>query len=371
MAIKVLHVINSLCTGGAQVCLRDIVNDKTEGFEHHIYTLRPDSHKFKFDVEVFESGYRNYDIRKFFYLVSLCRRLKIDIVHAHLHKASIFAVLLKKFYNCKVIIHEHGPIERKGLDFTVYRAFMKYPGRGSDKVIAVSEHIKKLLIEVTGIDENKIALFRNAVDTTVFMPSGQDRNRWRDKYGVSNSFVIGYIGRLKYVKGIDILIKAFDLIKRNGADIKLLIVGDGGDKAQLEQLAAAANYSRDIIFTGFCEKPHEIMQAFDIGAVPSRQDPCPLVIFELMACGAVIITSGVEGIGEVVKHRHNGLIFSNNPQGIASCVEMLMSFPQLYADIKENGFKTAEQYDISFYREKMRKLYEHLLENQTAMQSKK
>ncbi len=339
------------------MCLRDIVNDKTEGFEHYIYTLRPDSGKFKFDVEVFESGFCNYDFRKFFYLVKLCKRLKIDIVHAHLHKASIFAVLLKKFYRCKVIVHEHGPIDCKGIDFSAYRLFMRYFGRGADKIIAVSEYIKGVFTAVTGMGGDKFIIVRNAVDRSVFVPSEDLRNRWRQKYGVGNSFVIGYIGRLRYVKGIDILIKAFDLIKRDGADLKLLIVGDGGDRKDFEDLAKISKYAGDIIFTGFCDKPNEMMQAFDIGAVPSRQDPCPLVIFELMAAGAVIVTSGVEGIGEVLKDHYNGLIFDNTPQAIADCVQSLLSSPQLLDELRGNAFNTAMQCDIPQYREKIRNIY--------------
>jgi glycosyltransferase involved in cell wall biosynthesis len=360
MATKVLHVINSLCTGGAQVCLRDIVNGKTEGFEHYIYTLRPDVGKFKFDVKVFESGFCNYDVRKFFYFVKLCKRLKIDIVHAHLHKASIFAVLLKKFYKCKVIVHEHGAIEQKGIDFSAYRLFMKYFGRGADKIIAVSEYIKGVFTAVTGMGDDKFVIIRNAVDRSVFVPSEEVRTRWRQKYGVGNSFVIGYIGRLRYVKGIDNLIKAFDLIKRDGADLKLLIAGDGGDREDFENMAKKSDYSCDIMFTGFCEKPYEMMQAFDIGAVPSRQEAFGIVVVELMAAGAVIITSGAEGISEVVKDRYNGLIFDNSPQAIADCIQMLLSCPQLADELRTNAFKTAAKYDISQYREKINGLYEYL-----------
>ncbi len=362
MAIRVLHVINSLNTGGAQVCLRDIVKSGgIKDIELYIYTLRPDNHKFKFDVEVFESGYRNYDIRKFFYLVSLCRRLKIDIVHAHLHKAAIFAVILKKFYKCKVIIHEHGAIEQKGVDFLAYRAFMRFFGHGTDKIIAVSEHIKKIFIGVTGFSEDKVLVLQNALDGSVFVPCESVRSKWRQRYGLSNSFVIGYMGRLRYIKGTDILIKAFELIKSDGVDLKLLIVGDGGDKADFEKLVAASSRSRDIIFTGFCEKPHEIMQAFDIGAVPSRQESFGIVVVELMAAGAVVITSGVEGIGEVVKDGYNGLVFDNSPNGIADCAATLLNSPQMLTELRENGFKTAAQYDLTFYREKIHDLYSRLL----------
>ena len=358
--IKILHVINSLSTGGAQVCLRDITNTDSPEFEHYIYTLRPDTHKFKFRAEVFDNKYPNYDIRKLFYLISLCKKLEIDIIHAHLHKSIMLSVLAKIFYPCKVVVHEHGPIERKGIDYTAYRFFIKLFAGKVSRFIAVSGHIKKMLVSRANIDQKKITVIRNGVDRSLFVPNKQARQKWRKYYDLEGSFVVGFIGRLKYVKGIDILIKAFELLDHKEYDIKLVIAGDGGDKSDFENLASDSSYSKNIVFTGFCSNPNELMQAFDAAAVPSLQDPCPLVIFELLALGRVIITSGVEGIGEVVKDGYNGLVFENTPQGIAKTIHKLLEFPQMSQQIRENGLETAKEYDINIYRRRIHQLYSEI-----------
>lgn len=361
MSIRVLHIINNLDTGGAQVCLRDIACSDFQHSEIFVYTLRADKGKYKFNSEIFFSGYSNYDIRKFFFLIKLCKKLEIDIVHAHLHKSCMFAIMLKVFYKCKVVLHEHGPIERNGISYSFYRLFMRLFGKFSDCIIAVSEDIAKTVRSITKISDKKLFVLHNPVDTKAFSPNQAVREKQRAIYNLADSFVVGFIGRIRYIKGLDLLIKAFDMITRDEQNIKLLIVGDGTDIKSMKQLAGECKFSNDIIFTGFCDKRYEIIQAFDLGVVPSRQEAFGLSAIELMAAGIAVATSGAGGIAEILADYECAELFQNDPQDIAKCVNMLISQPQRLKELRENGLQRVKAFDKKHYIANLNSIYKQVL----------
>ena len=94
MSIRVLHIIGNLRSGGAQVCLKQIVeNNDTQEIEHFIYPLRCKHMDIPIDGHIIKLPYPNYDPRKFYAIFSLCKKYDIDIIHAHLHKPIIGALL--------------------------------------------------------------------------------------------------------------------------------------------------------------------------------------------------------------------------------------------------------------------------------------
>ena len=360
--IRVLHIINNLNTGGAQVCLREIVNNNMQGIENYIYTLRPDSGKFSFDATIFDSGYRNYDIRKFFFLVKLCKVLNIDIVHAHLHKACMLAIFLKYFYPCKVVLHEHGSIVSKGITFTAYRFLLRLLAGKVDCFVAVSNNMKDKITSIIGSSRGNVRRVYNSVDTLCFKPDLQARSEFRAKFGISdNDIVIGFIGRLSWVKGVDIAINAFNIAKQKCPNIKLLIVGDGTDEKKLKQQASQSLFTDDIIFTGFCDAPEKAINAFDIAVVPSRCEAFGIVVLELLACKVPVIGSSADGIKEIITDRVDGIITDNYPVPIASKIIDLINKTGLVDDIKKAGLVKPDKFSLDSYVANINLIYKDLL----------
>ncbi len=108
MAIRVLHITSSLGQGGAQVCVKYLVENAGSGVEPFVYPLRYGGIDISVNGEVAELAYPNYDVRKFFSILRLCREHRIDIIHAHLEKSILGGLLASYFCKGCVVVHEHG-----------------------------------------------------------------------------------------------------------------------------------------------------------------------------------------------------------------------------------------------------------------------
>jgi len=177
----------------------------------------------------------------------------------------------------------------------------------------------------------------NATDPDVFKPYGDEAIRQlQDIVSIApGKHYLLYVGRLTPIKGVHVLIEAFQAIHRRLPNTRLIITGSsffgGAAKTSYEQslTTLAAPVSEAILFTGYL--PHDklkyLYSAVDVVALPSVwQDPCPLVVFETMASGTCLVSSAVGGIPEVVEHSKDGvLVEANNPALLAQAICDLMA----------------------------------------------
>jgi glycosyltransferase involved in cell wall biosynthesis len=114
-----------------------------------------------------------------------------------------------------------------------------------------------------------------------------------------NSKVIGTLARLHHLKGVDILIKSFEIMCKNRKDICLLIIGDGPERKKLENICKNSKIKDKIIFTGALEKPwEEAGIIMDVFVLPSYKENIPISILEAMARNIPVFASNVGGISE-------------------------------------------------------------------------
>ncbi|MCP4709279.1 MAG: glycosyltransferase family 4 protein, partial [Planctomycetes bacterium] len=318
MPVKVLHITGNLRLGGAQVCVKYLVEHcDREKVKTWVYPLRGRPVEMGIAGEVVELPYRNYDPRKFWAILRLCREHEIDIIHAHLHKPILGSLLAKKYCDVPVVIHEHGSIFRGGIQYGLYRWLLRKWHSRAGLVIAVSEATADRLEASAGIERGRIRVIRNAVDLGEFKVNASAREAVRREWGVAEGdVVLGYVGRLDYVKGADLLVEAFGLLQKESGRYFLVVAGDGPQRRELAEQVRRLGAGERVRFVGFCEKPAREMQGFDIGVVPSRQEALGIAALELMRMKVPLVCSGVEGLAEIVTHEKTGLIpQENNPQG--------------------------------------------------------
>jgi teichuronic acid biosynthesis glycosyltransferase TuaC len=360
MSIRVLHVIGSLRSGGAQVVVKYIVENCGGEFESIVYPLRPRGGVVDIDGEVIERDWVNYNPRKFIEIIRLCKKRQIDILAAHLSKPIMGGLLASYFCDAKVVVHEHGPLVRSGLQYNFYRFMLKRLWRRAAAFVAVSEDMADALVKRIGIDREMIRVVPNAVDFTEF-ESGKDvRNEMRTAWGVGeDNVILGFVGRLVKVKGVDILLRAVASLPENYVTV---VGGTGPEKGRLMSLVNKLGIEERIKFLGFCKDVASVMAGFDVGVMPSRQEPFGIVGLEFMRMGVPVVSSGMGGMGEYMVDGDNALLLKENtPKEVCRSVEKLMQDEQLRMKLIEGGKRTAERYSVERCVRSVEEVYKEVL----------
>ena len=363
MTVKVLHIINHLKLGGAQVCLKNLVeNTSTEQVIPYIYPLRTGDNN-NINADIIQHHRINYSPLKLLDIIRICRNENIDIIHAHLNKSIIIAILASLFCNVKVIAHEHGPIVRKGLQFTLYRILLKLLRAKVTHFIAVSQFIKLAMIQHCKIDLDKISVIYNALDLNKFQPNQSARQKIREQLNINDSDIaLGYCGRLNTVKGADLLCPALHSLHKAGHKFYLIIAGSGTLAKQIETQAQSLGLSNHIHMLGFRNDIPDVISAFDLAVHLSRQEAFGLSVVEYFSGGIPVISTNVEGLAEIAKDNETAIVLNNlTPDSITDKVIKLVSDEKLKKQIVTNAKEFSRQFSINNQIEQITSLYNQAL----------
>jgi glycosyltransferase involved in cell wall biosynthesis len=220
--------------------------------------------------------------------------------------------------------------------------------------IGVSEAACEFLKHLGATD---IQLIHNGIDTTTFKKK-EDTN-YRQKAGISNdALVITFVGRLIYAKGVQDLVSAFSKIKDTAPEVKLLIVGDGPYRAELEKLAQQTDCHSSILFLGQRNQDEviDVLSATDIFVNPSYSEGLPTSVMEAASIGLPIIATDVGGTGEIIADYKTGiLIKAANTSQLEQKLRELLTNTQLRGELGANARIFVEQ---KFNWEKIAELVE-------------
>lgn len=364
MSIKVLHVISGLGLGGAQVCVRQLVENSPEDIESFIFPLRCKDSDMQIKGTVLKHDLKNYSLNKFFAIRSICVDKRIDVIHAHLEKPILGALLMSFAGKVKIVVHEHGPIFGRGFKFFLYRLVLKLFHRRVDKFIAVSKATANKLIDETGTDAPQVEVVYNSVDREVFNADKSKRKQVRDGFGIKeNDILIGYAGRLSREKGVDILIEAMQQLVKSCPNCMLLIAGEGAQRQELEESIRRIGMNGKVIFAGPVEDIEQVMGALDIGVVPSRREAFGLTALEMMSMRVPVICSSAGGLAELVCHERTGLVCSeNDPDAICKSIKRLIEDSELRNKLADAAYIESEKYSVAEYVKKVEHIYRSLIE---------
>jgi glycosyltransferase involved in cell wall biosynthesis len=150
----------------------------------------------------------------------------------------------------------------------------------------------------------------------------------KSKYNCNGSRIIGYVGRIEELKGINVLLRAFSEVIAYSKNVKLVIVGSGHiEKAK--ELAIELEIADHVNFTGFYDgNIYDVLNSFDIFVFPSLWEGLPYAILEAMLLKKIIISTNVGGIPEVIENEVNGILVdpSNYSQLSSAIIRVLSNF---------------------------------------------
>lgn len=365
--LRVVHVVLSLDLGGLERIVIDLVREgRTFGQLTSVVCLeRPGMLAAELEslrVPVFcvekPPGFRPEIFRR---LRKLFRVLEPDIVHTHQIGALCYAGRAASRVGVPVVVHtEHG---KNYASRRRTRWLGRLAGRYAQRFFCVSRDIAEELGTCRIVSKTKIALAPNGIDIAKFRnpAAGIDA---RCELGIPPSApVIGAIGRLNEIKRHDLLIRAFARLKLRSPDARLLLVGDGPKRSELEQLAAELLPADCVRFVGYQSAPERYLQAMDIFAMSSRSEGMPLAVLEAWAAGVPVVASRVGGIPELIVDGHTGLLTEfDDVQGLADALERLLRDQALAQSIRCAAGKRVEtQYSLSQMAANYQREYEELL----------
>jgi L-malate glycosyltransferase len=207
----------------------------------------------------------------------------------------------------------------------IYLLMEKYCLKHTDVLIAVSEATKSTyLIEYPWL-EGKIHFIPVGFDSTKF--NLMDKNRMRDKYNFNmNDKIILSAGRFEKEKNLDLLLQSFKLISNEIPDSKLILVGEGREKQNLQLLSRELNI--DVTFMDAVNPGSlaEILNCADVFSLTSLYESGPLTVLESLACGIPVVTTDVGRVREFITTRICGTIVKRDEREFANAIIYYLNY---------------------------------------------
>ena len=215
---------------------------------------------------------------------------------------------------------------------------------------AISNAVKKNLIDTCPIDPSRVLLLHNGIDTMKFSPSQGNRQKIRGEFLVNdNEIIAGMLARFSPGKGHEEFLSAAKELSRKHKNLKFMIVGEasrGESDYESGIKNLAVQYGLDnIIFTGFRSDIPEILSAMDIFVFPSHSEAFGIALTEAMAMGIPSVCSDSEGILDIAIDGETSYLFENkNSTDLALKIERLVVSPEKRISFGKAAQKRASDY---------------------------
>lgn len=261
----------------------------------------------------------------------LFKELGCDVVHAH---ATLSARIGARLAGVKGIVYtRHSVFEPS--------AFMKSPigkllnkiiaGLFSDRIIAVAEAAAKNVTDM-GVSRKKISVVLNGISPLKPLTE-EEKKVQRERFGVAeDEKVVSLVARLETVKGHDDFIKAAQILKEQGVNVKLIAAGNGSREEELKG-------NKDVLFTGFISDAYNLIGITDISANASfGTEATSISLLEGMSLGLPAVVTDYGGNPGVIKDGENGfLVPIHNGEKLAEKIKLLVEDSELYEKMSKRA----------------------------------
>jgi glycosyltransferase involved in cell wall biosynthesis len=272
------------------------------------------------------------------------------LVHTHGQRAGLIGRVASRKLPVKRLHTEHTYTRQFRLNNPVLHVShlqaMKVLDRWTDKTIAVSQAVKRFLIDAGISKPDKVVVIHNGITPLSRKISEAEIKEFRDKYRLaSDDIVIGTIGSFNAAKDTATLIRAVAKMVKKWPKIKLVLVGRGPLKFKLMGLAKKLGLEERVVFTGALENVLPALGSFKVFVLPSLSEAFGITLLEAMKVGVPIVATKVGGIPEIITHNHNGLLVEpKDPKKLAGVLMKLLNDKKLQHKLVSNHAKNLEQF---------------------------
>ena len=281
----------------------------------------------------------------------ILKREKYDIIHCHyIFPSGLFGMIFKKLYGSKLVVTAHGgdidKMARKN-EYTFNKT--KEILENADQVIAVGEKLKKDIITIFGIDENKISINNMGVNRRIFTPIPKKEAKSKVNLSDENKHLL-FVGNLIKAKGLEELIDAYKLLKNKYSNIHLHLIGankEPGFLSGLMEKIQKENITDIHFYPPMDQKQLAIwLSAADVLVFPSHMEGFGLAALEAMSCHTPVVGSNVGGLSYLLSDGAGVLVEPNNVESLKKGIESVLNDPRLCNYLVTNGEMKAMSYSL-------------------------
>lgn len=281
-------------------------------------------------------------------LVRYLRRERPDAMLSALNHANIVAILARKMAHVRtrLVVSERNSLVALGHTGRgwVMRQLMRRTYPWADAIVAVSRAMALELVEEIALDPRKVTAIPNPVDVESIQRFARCRpdHPWLEPMQPP---VILAVGRLEPQKDYATLLKAFAKLRAQ-RDVRLIILGEGSQRNELEQMIAELNLHDGVDLVGFKENPFRWMAACDLFVLSSRYEGFPNVLVQAMACGAPVVSTNCQtGPAEILEGGRLGrLVPVGNAAAMAKAMDDSLNCKKIPdVGMRANSFNSSEK----------------------------
>jgi len=327
-------------------------------------------------VEVIDELHRNIsplrDARAILRLARLIRRERPAILHTHTAKAGAvgrLAALLAGGARPPIIVHTfHGHVLRGYFNPVASRGFRileRVLAGMTTTLVAVSPEVQDDLVGLHVAPASKFAVIRLGIELDQRVGDDHaERTATRRLLGLGDDpFVVGWVGRMTAVKRTDVVVRVLGELVERGVDARLLLVGDGPDRDDLERYAHELGVIRRCLFLGYQEDVARWYNAIDALLLPSVNEGTPVSVIESLAARRPAVATRVGGTPDVIRDGVDGfLVDPSDGEALAERLAELARDPQLRMQMGAAGRqRVLQRYAVDRLVDDVDRLYRRLL----------
>lgn len=232
--------------------------------------------------------------------------------------------------------------------------------RGCQHIIIPSESMREILVKQYGL-KNNFTVIPTGIDLEAYRTANGKNIRKKKHW--ENDIVMISVGRLASEKNWEVLLNAVALVLKDVPQFRLVLIGDGQDRKNLEDLTKELGIRKRVTFLGalaFSEIP-AYMKAADIFGFASITETQGLVTLEAMAAGLPVVAVDASGTRDILKNGQQGYLVENNADALAAGIKKLLSNPERMQKFAEAALKKAESFNVELLTKKLLTVYEQAI----------
>jgi len=302
--------------------------------------------------------------------VRLIREEQIVLIHAHEFSAIVYGWIVARLTKIPFVGTVHG----KNYYWEKFRRRLAYRlVSRSGHLIAVSEDLKRFIVDKVGIPASRIRVIHNGIEPGTPV-SDAEVNRCRTELGLqAGDLIIGTVGSLYPVKGHQYLLDAMPAVIKRFPNSVLLLVGRGDLEVSLKEQAKRLGIEERVRFLGMRQDVPRLLAVMHVFVLPSLSEGLSMALLEAMVSGKPVVATLVGGNPELIDHGRTGfLVQSEDARDLAANLVKLLSDPGMMQQFgRQAAERVRQQFSIGEMVDRYRDLYTRSLTVQNYGMNKK